>query len=172
MVPLASSPNSSAEIKKSDPRVKRVLAVMAAQGKRPDALIQVLHATQELFGFLPKPMLELIAKELRIPPSRVQGVVTFYHFFSLKPQGEHSCVVCMGTACYVKGAQLLVEKLEKEFGVKPGEVTPDNQLGVQIARCIGSCGMAPAVVYDGEVHPRVKPEEIAPLVRSKLGGHA
>jgi bidirectional [NiFe] hydrogenase diaphorase subunit len=170
MAPIApASPSPTAEIKKSDPRIKRILAVMNAQGKRPDSLIQVLHATQELFGYLPKPIIEFIAKELRIPASRVYGVVTFYHFFSLKPQGEHSCVVCMGTACYVKGAHLLVEELEKEFGVKPGEVTKDNKLGVQIARCIGSCGMAPAVVVDGEVLARVKPEDLVPKVKAKMG---
>lgn len=171
MTPTASIPSSpQAEIKRSDPRIKRILAVMAAQGKRPDSLIQVLHATQELFGYLPKPVIEFIAKELRIPASRAYGVVTFYHFFSLKPQGEHSCVVCMGTACYVKGAHHLVEELEKGFGVKPGEVTKDNKLGVQIARCIGSCGMAPAVVMDGEVLARVKPEEIVPKVKAKIAG--
>jgi bidirectional [NiFe] hydrogenase diaphorase subunit len=96
-------------------------------------------------------------------------VVTFYHFFTLKPRGEHSCVVCTGTACYVKGANNLIEELEKGFGIKPGEVTKDNKLGIQTARCIGSCGLAPAVVYDGEVIPRVKPGEIVAKVQERLG---
>ena len=154
---------------KTDARMKKVMAVINTNNRRPDSLIQVLHTTQELFGYLPKPLIELISKELRIPASRVYGVVTFYHFFSLKPQGDHSCVVCMGTACYVKGAHKVVDELQKGFGIKPGEVTKDNKLGLQIARCIGSCGLAPAVVYDGEVWARVNANEIVPKVREKLG---
>jgi bidirectional [NiFe] hydrogenase diaphorase subunit len=142
---------------------------MNSHGRKSDALIQVLHAVQELFGYLPKSVIELISKEMRIPISRVYGVVTFYHFFSLKPMGEHSCVVCMGTACYVKGANLLIEQMEKGFNIKPGQVTKDNKLGLQAARCIGSCGLAPAVVFDGEVLARVKPEELVPKINEKLG---
>jgi bidirectional [NiFe] hydrogenase diaphorase subunit len=162
-------PPAAQALPKNDPRVRRILTIMSTHGKRRDSLIQVLHAVQELFGYLPKPIIELVAKELRIPASQVYGVVTFYHFFTLKPRGEHSCVVCTGTACYVKGANNLIEELEKGFGIKPGEVTKDNKLGIQTARCIGSCGLAPAVVYDGEVIPRVKPGEIVAKVQERLG---
>ena len=99
-----------------------------------------------------------------MPLSKVYGVATFYHFFTLKPQGEHTCVVCMGTACYIKGAQQMLDALEKTYGVKPGETTPDGKLSVLTARCIGSCGLAPAVVFDGEVAGKLTP-------RRPLGTH-
>jgi bidirectional [NiFe] hydrogenase diaphorase subunit len=164
-----SSASADIEIKRSDARIRRIQSLIMTTGKNPSALIQILHAAQELFGYLPKPVLTFIAEELRIPASRVYGVVTFYHFFTLKPQGQHTCVVCMGTACYVKGAQLLVDQIEKSFGIKPGEVTADNQVGFQLARCIGSCGMAPAVVFDGEVWARVQTSDIVPKIQGKLG---
>jgi len=123
-----------------------------------DALIEVLHKAQELFGYLEDDVLLFVAHHLKLPPSRVYGVATFYHFFTLKPQGEHTCVVCMGTACYVKGADKVVEAIEKFAKIKPGETTPDNKLSLLTARCIGACGIAPAVVYDGAVTPRQTPE--------------
>jgi bidirectional [NiFe] hydrogenase diaphorase subunit len=95
-----------------------------------------------------------VAQGLKLPPSRVYGVATFYHFFQLKPKGRHTCVVCMGTACYVKGADKVLAGIEEQAGVKAGETTPDNQVSVLTARCIGACGIAPAVVYDGTVTPR------------------
>ena len=118
---------------------------------QPDALIEVLHKAQELFGFLSSDLRLMIAHRLKLPPSRVYGVATFYHFFSLAPQGEHTCVVCMGTACYVKGAGSLLAALEHEAGIKAGQTTPDNRLSLMTARCLGACGIAPAVVFDGVV---------------------
>ncbi len=122
-----------------------------------DALIEVLHTAQELFGFLSPSLLKTIARKLRLPPSRVLGVATFYHFFSLEPKGEHRFVVCIGTACYVAGALGLIENLERRC-VKAGQTTADGKVSVETARCIGSCGLAPAVIYDGTVLARVKPE--------------
>ena len=96
-------------------------------------------------------MLLYVARALKLPPSRVYGVATFYHFFSLKPQGTHTCVVCLGTACYVKGANELLAALESEGKIKAGETTPDGQVSLLTARCLGACGIAPAVVYDGTI---------------------
>ena len=122
-----------------------------------DALIEVLHTAQELFGFLSPPLLKTIAHKLRLPPSRVLGVASFYHFFSLKPKGEHTFTVCLGTACYVAGALGLIETLERRC-CKSGHTTPDGKVSVETARCIGSCGLAPAVIYDGGVLARVSPQ--------------
>lgn len=166
----ASNSSATAEIDRNDPRLAKVLAVVDSYGKSSDALIQVLHSVQELFGYLPKPVLKIVSKELRLPASRVYGVATFYHFFSITPKGEHNCVVCMGTACYVNGSGQVLDKIEKEFGIKPGETTPDGKLGVQVARCIVSCGLAPVVVNDGENLGRVKAGDIARLIREKIGG--
>jgi bidirectional [NiFe] hydrogenase diaphorase subunit len=113
-----------------------------------DALIEVLHTAQELYGFLSPERLKTIARKLRLPPSRVLGVASFYHFFSLQPKGEHTLVVCLGTACYVAGALELVELLGRRCGA-------GSKVSVQTARCIGSCGLAPAVIADGRILARV-----------------
>ena len=137
-----------------DKRFKILEAHMKKFQYRQDALIEVLHKAQELFGFLEDDLLLFVSYKLKLPPSRVYGVATFYHFFSLKPQGQHTCVVCLGTACYVKGADKILAAIEGHSKIKPGETTPDNRVSLLTARCIGACGIAPAVVYDGAVTPR------------------
>lgn len=132
---------------------------------RADALIEVLHKAQELFGYLEDDLLLYVAHALKLPPSRVYGVATFYHYFTLKPKGAHTCVVCLGTACYVKGADQVLQAVEAEAGVKAGETTPDHQVSLLTARCIGACGVAPAVVYDGTVAVRQTPEMAAGKVK-------
>ena len=141
-----------------DKRFKILEAHMKKHQFKHDALIEVLHKAQELFGFLEDDLLLFIAYKLKLPASRVYGVATFYHFFTLKPQGKHTCVVCMGTACYVKGADKVLAAVEANAKIKAGETTSDNQLSLLTARCIGACGIAPAVVYDGTVTPRQTPE--------------
>ena len=137
-----------------DNRFKILEVQMKKHQFRQDALIEVLHKAQELFGCLEDDLLLFVASKLKLPPSRVYGVATFYHFFTLKPQGRHTCVVCMGTACYVKGADKILAAVEEETKIKPGETTPDNRVSLLTARCIGACGIAPAVVYDGRVTAR------------------
>jgi len=160
------------ELPKTDPRVKLILAKIKKENYKPDALIEVLHTAQNAYGYLPMNVLAFITRELKVPPSRVFSTVTFYHFFSLKSKGEHTCLVCTGTACYVKGAQAILDEIEKQFSLKPGQVTADNKLGVQSARCIGACGLAPAVIVDEEVHAKMKPEDIKNIILSKIGAHA
>src|ERR1035438_10395911 len=134
-----------------DKRFKILEAHMKKHQYRHDALIEILHKAQELFGYLDDDLLLFVAYRLKLPASRVYGVATFYHFFTLKPQGKHTCVVCMGTACYVRGADKLLAAVEKEAGIKAGETTPDNQISLLTARCIGACGIAPPVGYAGRV---------------------
>jgi bidirectional [NiFe] hydrogenase diaphorase subunit len=154
---------------KTDPRLKLIAAKIKKENYKADALIEVLHTAQNAYGYLPKNVLAYITKALKLPPSRVYSTVTFYHFFSLKSKGEHTCLVCTGTACYVKGAQALIDEIEKGFGLKPGQVTPDNKLGIQVARCIGACGLAPAVVIDEEVQGKIKAEELTAKIKNKIG---
>ena len=156
-------------IQTEDPRVKQITKAIALSQRRPDALIQILHKVQDLYGHLPLNMIVHVSRELRVPPSRVYGVATFYHYFSLKPKGEHNVMVCTGTACYVKGAQKILDQIEASFGVKPGETTGDNKLGLQCARCIGACGLAPAVVIDNDIHAKVNPSDIEGLVKNRMG---
>lgn len=135
-----------------------------------DALIEVLHTAQEAFGFLEEDLLIYVARQLKLPLSWVYGVATFYHFFSLKPQGEHTCIVCMGTACYVKRAAEIVAALQSTYGVEAGHTTPDGKLSILTARCLGSCGLAPVLVLDGEVLARETPESTLSAVQARLSG--
>jgi bidirectional [NiFe] hydrogenase diaphorase subunit len=141
-----------------DKRFKILEVHMKRHQFRHDSLIEVLHKAQELFGYLEDDLLLFVSYKLKLPPSRVYGVATFYHFFTLKPKGEHTCVVCMGTACYVKGADKVIAAVQENLKIKSGETTADNKVSLLTARCIGACGIAPAVVYDGTVTPRQTPE--------------
>jgi bidirectional [NiFe] hydrogenase diaphorase subunit len=134
-----------------DKRFKILDAAMRRHRYEPDSLLEILHAAQELFGYLELDVLFYVGRSLRVPPSRVYGVATFYNFFSLKPRGAHTCVVCLGTACYVKGTAAILSSIEKSYGIKAGETTADGTLSVVTARCLGACGLAPAVVFDHEV---------------------
>jgi len=138
-----------------DKRWKLVDATIRSQGAQPRGLIETLHTVQEAFGYLDEQALRYVAMSLRVPLSRAFGVATFYHFFTLKPAGEHTCVICMGTACYIKGAPQLLDAVRKDLGIAPGETTPDKKVSLLTARCLGSCGLAPAVVYDQEVAGKV-----------------
>jgi bidirectional [NiFe] hydrogenase diaphorase subunit len=112
-------------------------------------LIEVLRKAQQLFGCLEVDVLHYVARSLKLPPGRVYGVATFYHLFTLKPHGTHTCVICMGTACYVKGSKRALVALQELADIRVGETTLDGQLSLFSARCVGACGIAPVVVYDG-----------------------
>ena len=142
-----------------DNREKLLERAMSRHQYSGDALIEVLHTAQELYGFLPPALLKTVARKLRLPPSRVLGVASFYHFFSLKPKAQHTFVVCLGTACYVAGAYGLLETLQRRCS-KPENGGGRNDISLQTARCIGSCGLAPAVIYNGKVLARVTPKLI------------
>ena len=135
----------------ADKRWRLVEATVRRHGSAGHSLIEVLHTAQESFGYLDETALRYVAAALHLPLSKVYGVATFYQFFTLKPQGAHNCVVCMGTACYIKGAPDLLEAIGEKYGLKPGQTTADKQLSLLTARCVGSCGIAPAVVFDGNV---------------------
>lgn len=149
----------------SDRRLKRLDMTMKRHQYRPDALIEVLHAAQEAFGYLEEDVLEYVARGLKLPLSKVYGVATFYHLFSLKPSGAHSCVVCMGTACYVKGGGKVMDALQAELGIEAGETTPDGKVSLMAARCLGACGIAPAVVFDGTITGKQEPENVVARVK-------
>jgi len=144
----------------ADKRWRLVESTVRRHGAEGHALIETLHTVQESFGYLDETSMRYLAAVLKLPLSKVYGVATFYQFFSLKPQGEHNCVVCMGTACYIKGATDLLGAADEAFHVKPGQTTPDKKLSLLTARCVGSCGIAPAVVFDGSVVGKVDRAEL------------
>jgi bidirectional [NiFe] hydrogenase diaphorase subunit len=148
-----------------DKRFKLLDVAIKRHQFRQDALIELLHKAQELFGFLEDDVLIYIARSLKAPHSRVYGVATFYNFFKMKPAGEHTCTVCMGTACYVKGAGAILEALEAEHGIQAGETTPDQKLSLVTARCLGACGLAPAVVIDEDLEGKLTPASTLERVR-------
>ncbi len=152
-----SAPNDDKRWRQVDVRMRRL-------GYRPDGLIEVLHTTQEVFGYLDDEALSYVGESLGVPPSKVYGVATFYSHFTLKPQGLHTCVVCTGTACYINGASALLAAIGKELGAQPGGTTPDGRVSVLKARCLGACSMAPAVVVDGEVHGHAVPAELVDVL--------
>jgi bidirectional [NiFe] hydrogenase diaphorase subunit len=136
---------------KVDKRLKVIDVTIKRHNGNPEGLIEVLHKAQESFGYLEEDVLLYIARGLKLPLSQVYGVATFYHLFSLKPSGAHTCIVCMGTACYVKGAGKIVATLEGKLGIKVGETSADGQVSLLSARCVGACGIAPVVVLDNTV---------------------
>jgi bidirectional [NiFe] hydrogenase diaphorase subunit len=154
IVPVA---RAKPEAPSDDKRWRIVETRMRRLGNRPDALIEALHSAQEAFGFLDDATLRYVGESLAVPPSRVFGVATFYHYFTLKPKGEHTAVVCTGTACYINGAGEILTSIHARLGVKPRETTADGRLSLLTARCLGACSLAPVVIVDGEVEGRVSP---------------
>ena len=153
-------PYTKPPVPSDDKRWKIVETRMRRHGDRPQALIEALHAAQEAFGFLDTDALGYIGDTLGVPHSRVYGVATFYAFFTLKPQGEHTCVVCTGTACYINGAKEILAGLDRQLGVKPRETTTDGKVSLLTARCIGACSLAPAVIVDGDISGKVKADDL------------
>jgi len=149
-----------------DKRLKMLDATIKRHQYQQDALIEILHRACELFGYLELDLLLYIAHSLKLPPSRVYGVATFYHLFSLAPKGVHNCVVCTGTACYVKGAQTILTNVEQLTQIHAGETTPNGQISLMTARCLGACGIAPAVVFDGTVLGNQTPDSVCEKVRA------
>ncbi|BBB90181.1 MAG TPA: NAD(P)H-dependent oxidoreductase subunit E [Methylomusa anaerophila] len=144
-----------------DELTKQLDKVIDEYRGQPSGLIQVLTKAQNLVGYLPKWVQVRIAQGLGLSLQEVYGVCTFYAFFSLIPKGRHKVSVCAGTACYVKGSQMIVKTLREVLGVKPGQTTEDSRFTVELVRCIGACGLAPAVIMDGkDVHGRLTPELI------------
>ncbi len=153
---------------KGDPRFRVIDMAMKRSGYSQEALIEVLHKIQETFGYLDDEVLSYVTRELKLPLSFVYGVATFYHLFALKPKGDHNCVVCLGTACYVKGSQKILAALEKYLDIKAGETTPDEKISLLTARCMGACGIAPAATLDGKVSGKQTPVSLLAAVKELI----
>ena len=134
----------------------------------PDQLIEVLHVAQEVFGYLSEDVLRYVGTALRLPASQVFGVASFYHLFTFEQPGDHTCAVCTGTACYVKGADAIVTALTTDHGVRPGETTEDRSFTLTTVRCLGSCGLAPVAVIDGAVQGNLDVDTARAAVAARL----
>jgi NADH-quinone oxidoreductase subunit E/NADP-reducing hydrogenase subunit HndA len=145
-------------------QIKTIQDVCQSFGNQAGELINILHKTQEAFGYLPAEVQQVIAKELNISEAKVYGVVTFYAFFTMKPKGKHKISVCMGTACYVRGAEKIVDELKKELGIHVGEVTADGLFSLDCLRCVGACGLAPVMLIGEKVYGRIEPKEVKGII--------
>ncbi len=155
-----------------DKRWKIVDATMRRHGYTSSALIETLHAIQEAFGHISVDALTYVADSLNVPHSKVLGVATFYNLFNMKPLGKHVISVCTGTACFVKGSGEVVDFLRDEYGLEPGETTPDGNLTFMVARCVGACGLAPVMILDGNVVGKLSVEDMKVRIQEWLSHDA
>ena len=152
------------EIRLDPEKLKKLEEYIDALPEKDGELINVLHEGQDLFGYLPEELQLFIARKLEITAAKVFGVVTFYSFFTMEPRGKHVVNVCMGTACFVKGAEKILEEIKKVLNIKEGNSTQDGMFTIDTLRCVGACGLAPVVIIDGKVHGRVKAEEVSAIL--------
>lgn len=146
--------------------LERLTEIITSYKETPGALIPVLQATQSLFGYIPKSAIDKISEILNEPVSKIFGVITFYSFFSLKPRGKFLIRVCMGTACYVQGANEVLTALQQQLEVKVGETTADKLFTLDVGRCFGACGLAPVIMVNDDVHQFVKSSGVAKILKN------
>ena len=160
--------------KLSSAACKRVEEIIAEYKNENTPLMMILSQVQKEYGYIPFEVQEIVSEKLGIPVSEIYGVVTFYSFFTLKPKGKFVIGVCLGTACYVKGAQQICDKFSELLGIKPGETTEDGLFTIDALRCIGACGIAPAVSINGKVYPKMSVNQVQQVINEyrKLGGEA
>lgn len=151
---------------KEDVYREEIHKIIDANRTKAGALIRILQQSQDLVGYLAPEMLEIISGKLAIPVAQVYGVVTFYNFFSMVPKGKYVIQVCTGTSCYVKGGQKILENFEKKAGLKPKGITPDGLFSLETVRCLGACGLSPVLSVNGEIHGRVKANELEDILHA------
>jgi NADH-quinone oxidoreductase subunit E/NADP-reducing hydrogenase subunit HndA len=156
---------STVKIELKPHHVEQIKQICKEFNNDPGELINVLHKVQHTFGYLPAEVQEVVASELNIPVAKVYGVVTFYSFFTMLPKGQYPISVCMGTACYVRGAEKVVEEFKNILKIKIGETTPDGKFSLSCLRCVGACGLAPVVIIGDKTYGRVAPESIKEILQ-------
>jgi NADH:ubiquinone oxidoreductase subunit E len=144
--------------------VVRYIEECAAKSNPNSHLISVLHKVQDHFGFLGKEHMDAVSVLMQIPSAKVSGVASFYHFFNFTPRGKHRVSLCMGTACFVKGAGHVLDKIKELLGIDVGQTTPDAQFSIDVARCVGACALAPVMIVDEKVYAQVKPDQVAKIL--------
>ena len=148
----------------SEEQKAKVREIIEHYRGRPGVLIQVLHEAQQVVGYLPREIQTMVAEGLGVPLSEVYSVVTFYALFSLKPKGRHQISVCKGTACYVRGAEDILKKLEQDLGIRAKDTTSDGKFSMEVVRCMGACGLGPVVRVDDDIYARMKPDKLKDIL--------
>jgi len=156
---------SSIKIELRQEDVNKIKEICTTFGNDPQELINVLHKCQEYFGYLPAEVQEVISNELVVPVAKIYGVVTFYSFFTMTPKGKHPISICMGTACYVRGAEKVLEEFKKELGLQVGQTTDGGKFSLSSLRCVGACGLAPVVMVGNKTYGRVAPDDVRNILK-------
>jgi len=156
---------SSIKIELRQEDVKKIQEICASFNRDPQELINILHSCQGHFGYLPAEVQEVISSEIGIPVSKIYGVVTFYSFFTMTPKGKHPISICMGTACYVRGAEKVLEEFKKELNIQVGQTTADGKFSLSSLRCVGACGLAPVVLVGDKTYGRVAPDDVKKILK-------
>ncbi|HBB90540.1 MAG: NAD(P)-dependent iron-only hydrogenase diaphorase iron-sulfur protein [Bacteroidetes bacterium GWF2_49_14] len=155
---------SSIKIELHENQVKELVEVCRSFNNEAGELINVLHKAQGIFGYLPAEVQEIVARELKVSVAKVYGVVTFYSFFTMVPKGQHPISICMGTACYVRGAEKVLDEFKRKLKVPVGETTPDGKFSLNCLRCVGACGLAPVVMVGDKTYGRVSPDGVKEIL--------
>jgi NADP-reducing hydrogenase subunit HndA len=156
---------SSIKVKLKEKDVQQIKEISKSFGNKPGELINVLHKTQGYFGYLPAEVQEVVANECNVSVAKVYGVVTFYSFFTMIPKGKFPISICTGTACYVRGAEKVLDEFKKELNIKVGESTPDGKFSITCLRCVGACGLAPVVLVGEKTYGRVAPDGVKAILK-------
>lgn len=156
---------TSVKLELKEAQIEKLKEICREFDNAPGELINVLHRAQSTFGYLPAEVQEVIAQELKVPLAKVYGVVTFYSFFSMIPKGRYPISICTGTACYVRGAEKVLDEFKKALEIKVGETTADGKFSLNCLRCVGACGLAPVVLIGEKTYGRVAPEEVKAIIK-------
>ena len=154
-----------AKVELADSKVEELKTTCKEYNYDPGEVIHVLHKAQKIFGYLPAEVQEIVSQELDVPLAKVYGIVSFYSFFTMTPKGEHPISICLGTACYVRGAENVLEEFKRILSLNVGETSSDGKFSINCLRCVGACGLAPVVTIGEKVHGRVAPDEVAGILK-------
>ena len=155
---------SSVPFKGTKEQEAKLLEVIAKYKGMKGALMPIMQEAQEIYGYLPYQVQKIISDETGIPIEKIYGVATFYAQFSMSPKGKYVVAMCLGTACYVKGAGAVLEEIEKTLGIADGECTPDGKFSLEVCRCVGACGLAPVMIVDGDVYGKMTPDRVSGIL--------
>jgi NADH-quinone oxidoreductase subunit E/NADP-reducing hydrogenase subunit HndA len=156
---------SSVKVELHQGDVDKIKELAKAHHNDPEELINVLHATQDHFGYLPAEIQEVVSEEMNVSAAKVYGVVTFYSFFTMTPMGRHPISICTGTACYVRGAETVLEEFKRQLKLDVGETSEDGKFSINCLRCVGACGLAPVVMIGDKTYGRVSPDEVKEILK-------
>lgn len=154
------------QVDNPDVQRQKVEDIISAYRDKPGALIPVLHEIQNALGYLPRWVQYRVSNIMNIPVSEVNSIISFYALFSEKPKGEYAIGVCKGTACYVRGVDKIIEKLEEELGIEAGDTTPDGKFSIEVMRCLGACGLGPVMVINDDIYTRIKPDKVKDIINA------